>query len=128
MIEPSVPSVVTVPPVVVEPPVDIEEPSALTAALVTGPKYPAAGVIPLAAWKAATAAFVCPPKYPVAPAGIEYPLLISHVWRAVTSAPLLPRVRLRVNVSALAAPATVATSASPLTTPAIVFVNLLISN
>ncbi len=66
---------VVVPPVV--PPV-VVPPEAFTLARVIGPKKPAAGEMPLAAWYAARAAFVCAPKNPVAPAEMLKPLLISQ--------------------------------------------------
>jgi len=62
-----------------------DEPEAI--ALVLGPKYPTAGVIPFDNWNFITAAFVKEPKYPVAG---EIPSMFCN---AVTSAPLDPTVR-----------------------------------
>jgi len=94
---PSTPGVV-IPPTVVPVPVEVQVnptghttvpgvpatgvPDALLrAAREIGPKYPTAGEIPVADCHAARADRVCAPKYPVAPAGIEYPLLMRTAWK-----------------------------------------------
>lgn len=74
------------------------------AALVMGPKYPTAGVMPLAFWKATSAASVAGPKrsvsFPSEPGPEEdtiYPWLFSHTWRALTAGPVEPIDRSVVN-------------------------------
>src|SRR5947209_4499156 len=60
---------------------------------VAGPATPSTGLRPAACWKRLTEADVPGPKLPSAFVGI--PTLVSHSWSVLTSAPVLPTLRVR---------------------------------
>jgi len=91
-----------------------------TLALVAGPKNPAAGLMPFAAWYLARAARVAGPKYsdslPADPGPLfatANPEPFSAIWSCRTSAPRAPTVRLRAKAYDARLPA-VAALADPL--------------